>query len=701
MKAMRALLRFYGRTQLPMIMQDEMAECGHACIAMIAGFWGYRLDLVALRRLNQPSVRGMNLRQMAELFEQFGFKTRAIHVPMADVHLIKTPAVLHWNNHHFVVLKHIKRHKMIVHDPRLGVRQYDPSEFARFFSGVTLEVEKSQVLQLMCKPTQFTLWSLFKSMPGMSRMSALLLGLSILIEGMQIIHPMFMQYVTDYVLGSNALGQMYVLGGGCILFVLLQGVTEFLRSHLVLYSSMQITESLASTLCQHLLKLPLAFFSHRHLTDIQSKFQSIDHLKNKLSTDLIHTLLDGLMVVFTLGVMFLYSPILASIVCLILLLYAGSLYGSFRGYKHQASAAIALHARSTLTFFETLQGMAATKAFVKESLRFQLWRNDYMDALNHDIQVSKLQIRYRILNQVLFHVEYVVVVCVGASLVMSQHLSIGMLLAFLAYRLMLVNKSSAFLQYVCAYQVLSIQLERLIDLSASEPEKIQTSTSAVVLGKGVISLKDLTFHYHAQEKKIFENITMEVQPGEKVAIIGPSGCGKTTLLKIMMGLEFPISGAVLIDDLPLPIFGIHNFRQLSAAVLQDDVLFTGSILDNIVFFAEEVDMARVYEVAQMACIHTTIITLPMGYESLIGQMGATISGGQKQRLLLARALYKNPKFLFLDEATSHLDVVTEQSINQALEALSITQIMVAHRQETIAMADRVIDLSGSGLTQNL
>ncbi|PJD92515.1 MAG: hypothetical protein CK424_05270 [Legionella sp.] len=693
MKAIQALLRFRSRLTLPMILQHEIAECGHACIAMITGFWGYSLDLSALRRLNQPSVRGMNLRQMTELFDRFGFKTRVIQVSLPEVHLIKTPAIAHWNNNHFVVLKQIKRNKIIVHDPSIGVRRYQPAAFARYFSGVVLEVEKSHTLQAMTKQSKFTIWTLFKTMPGMSRIGSLLLGLSILIEGMQIIHPMFMQYVTDYVVGSNALGQMYVLGGGCILFVLLQGLTEFLRSHLVLYTSIQVTESFASTLFQHLIRLPLAFFSSRHLTDIQSKFQSIDHLKTKLSTDFIHTFLDGLMMVFILGVMFLYSPILASMVCFILFLYASSLYGCFRGYKQQASAAIALHVRSTLTFFETLQALASIKVFVKEQVRFQIWRNHYTEALNHDIQVSKLQIRYRILNQVLFHMEYILVVCVGANLVMSQQLSIGMLLAFLAYRLMLVHKASSFLQYIVAYQLLSIQLERLSDLNESEPEKSEVGVPQIILGKGVLCLKDIFFQYPGQEKKMLENISIIIQPGEKIVITGHSGCGKTTLLKIMMGLQSPVSGTVLVDELPLPLFGIQNFRQLSAAVMQDDMLFTGSILDNIVFFAEDVDMARVYHVAQLACIHDTIITFPMGYESLMGQMGTTISGGQKQRLLLARALYKNPRFLFLDEATSHLDLETEQSITVALRSLNLTQIIVAHRQETIAMADRVIHLS--------
>ena len=192
---------------------------------------------------------------------------------------------------------------------------------------------------------------------------------------------------------------------------------------------------------------------------------------------------------------------------------------------------------------------------------------------------------------------------------------------------------------------------------------------------------------------ILDNISFEIGAGEKIAIIGPSGCGKSTLLKLLMGLEQPSAGDILVNDLPLRVFGLQNFREVSASVMQDDSLFTGSILENITFFSDEANMDKIYRVAQLVCIHDAILAMPMGYQSLIGHMGSTMSGGQKQRILLARALYQEPKILFLDEATSHLDVVAEQAINKALKTLQITQIMVAHRPETIKMADRIIDLS--------
>ena len=692
MSIWKTRLQFCSKAKLPMIFQEEMAECAHACIAMIAYFWGCKLSLLALRQLHPTSMRGMNLLQMNKVFDQLGFKTRVLRVLLHDLCKVKTPAILHWNHNHFVVLKKVKRHAIVVHDPALGVRVYAKTEAVRFFSGIVLEIEKTEYVALVGQSTQLTILTLLKSVLGMPKILGTLLLLSLLIESMQIINPMFMQYVTDYVVGSNTLSQMYYLGLGCMIFGMLQGLTEFLRSHLILYTSMQITESFATEVFKHLLQLPLKFFAHRHLSDIQSKFQSIDQLKTQLSTDLFHTCLDGLMVVVTLTVMFVYSHILAGIMLSIFSVYAGSLYWSVRVHKRQMGTALVLHAKSAVTFHETLRGIAPVKSFLKEAIWFQLWRNDYVDALNHDIQISKIQIRFRVLNQVLCHIEYIMVLCVGAGLVVAQRLSIGMLLAFLAYRMILVSKFAAFIQYVFSYQGLTLQLQRLQDLIEHEPEATQSAVQPQHQISGIIHVQGIAFSYPGYAQPVLDEVSFRVHPGEKVAIVGPSGCGKTTLVKIMMGLEQPTAGKIFVDDLPLTLFGLQNFRQISASVMQDDMLFTGSIVDNITFFAEEVDMGYVYEVAKLACIHDTIIALPMGYESLIGQTQTSISGGQRQRILLARALYKKPKFLFLDEATSHMDLQLESEINQALQTCRMTQIIVAHRPATIAMADRVIEL---------
>ena len=235
-------------------------------------------------------------------------------------------------------------------------------------------------------------------------------------------------------------------------------------------------------------------------------------------------------------------------------------------------------------------------------------------------------------------------------------------------------------------------MRRLGDLLLQEPELINRGSGDIKETSGSLTLKHVCFKYNQNQDHLLHDINLTIHAGEKVVIVGPSGCGKSTLLKVMMGLLQCTEGSIYIDNHSIKDFGLKNFREITASVMQEDSLLTGSIIENISFFDEELDLEGVYKAAKLACIHDSITQFQMGYETRVGDMGSTLSGGQKQRILLARALYKKPKILFLDEATSHLDVENETRINHFLKSLAITQIMIAHRQETIKMADRVIDL---------
>jgi len=223
-------------------------------------------------------------------------------------------------------------------------------------------------------------------------------------------------------------------------------------------------------------------------------------------------------------------------------------------------------------------------------------------------------------------------------------------------------------------------------------EKQNESRLEIKKVKGDLKLNQLFYQYNQYTPYVIHNLSLHIRPGEKVVITGASGIGKTTLLKIMLGLISPSKGDILIDDIPISTLGFKKYRSFCASVMQDDTLISGSILDNIAFMDNRIDINRVYEVAKIAQIHDDIIKMPMNYETPIGDMGSALSGGQKQRILIARALYKRPKVLFLDEATSHLDIENEIKINEGLKQLNITQVSIAHREETIKMADRIIKL---------
>ncbi len=694
-------LLFHRRPRLPCILQDEVAECGHACIAMISQFFGHQLDLAGLRKIAKPSLKGVNLRDMMELFDHLGFESRALRVALEELYFVKSPAILHWNMNHFVVLKKVGRHRVTIHDPAIGIRHLTWPEVSKAYTGIVLEVEKSVNFKMIKSRSKLTLVDLVKLIGGVKSFISCLLLLSLSIECLNLASPLFMQYVTDQVVSSSDHHNLPMLTIGFMILVGMQACSELIRGNMVLYLRMHLTEKFTTSVMRHLFQLPLHFFMARNKGDLQSKINSIHEIQRKVGVDLVTMILDGVMMILNLSVMLVYSRVLTSIVILILGVYIGARYLSFRMLKAQMTESTHRHAQVASIFLESLQAILPIKAFLKEQAQLKVWGNQFIDALNSDIRVERMHVLYQGMGHLLLNLEYIGVVCIGALFVVNHELSLGMLFAFLAYRQLLVSKSSSFIQHWFDYQLITIQLDRLNDIVSEAPEFVDVppiSPQAVDHQniRGELVLQNVAFQYDAMSPMIFQGIDLSIQPGEKVAIIGASGRGKSTLLKLMMGLLMPTHGEILIDGMPLQQFGYKQYRLLTAAVMQEDALFSGSLVDNITFFDDEVNWEWVYTVAQLACIHETIVQFPMGYQTRVGDMGSSLSGGQKQRVLLARALYKKPKILFLDEATSHLDQENEQRMNQALAQLNITQVIVAHREETIRMADRVVDLFSSG-----
>lgn len=350
---------------------------------------------------------------------------------------------------------------------------------------------------------------------------------------------------------------------------------------------------------------------------------------------------------------------------------------------------------------ETVRGIQSIKLFSKEVDRQTLWQNRYADLINTGIRLGKFRIGFDTVNGLLFGLENIAVVYLGATLVLDNAMTVGMLYAFVSYKRQFTGKANALIEKVIEFKMIRLHLTRIADIAKTPTERtlenIPVKNSAPLTGN--ISLSGMSWRYAPSDPDLFSEVNLRVRAGESVALVGPSGCGKTTLMKVMLGLLSPDKGRVLIDGLELERFGLRNFRNQTAAVMQEDQLMSGAIADNISFFDPQADQARIEQCADFACIHHDIAAMPMGYNSLVGDMGTTLSGGQKQRLLIARALYQSPRILFLDEATSHLDSKTEQRVNKHLKELKITRIFIAHRENTIQMADRVVALQGGQLQE--
>ena len=690
-------LQFKRKTKLPMILQNEIAECGHACIAMISNYFGHELNLTTLRQEYKTSSRGISLYTINQIIENLNFKTRALMVPVNEISYIKCPAIIHLNTNHFVVLKSVSKKHIILHDPATGVCRYSINEFVQIFSGVVLEIETLENFQVIRNKQKLTLVTLLKNMSGCKKWLAILLWLSLIIELFNLTNPLLLSYITDEVTIATNINQVITIACGVGILLLLHTVTEYTRSNLILFIRTHLAEALSAHTFKHLLSLPLSFFENRHRGDLQAKFQSIQQIQAKVSTDFVNTLLDGGFLILHTTIMFCYSWKLAVITIISLCLQIIYRYCSYHTIKHNTALSLRLHAKHASTFLETLHAIQPLKTFIKERMQFHNWHNSYIDATNTDILIAKAGIKNKIIQQLITNIEYLILICVGTKLIITHQLSIGMLIACLGYRLLVINKSASFIQNILEYRLISLSLERLSDILFHQPENIEQKPVPQLDIRGTLQVCNLSFKYSEDQNYIFSQLNLTIHAGEKIVITGPSGCGKSTLLKILMGLVTPTSGSILIDNMPIHEYGINNYRQLIGSVMQNDTLLSGSILENITFFSAECDYDLVYNVAKIAQIDDTIRSFPMGYHTLVGELGASLSGGQKQRILTARALYKKPKILILDEATSHLDLENEIKLNQALRELNITQICVAHRQESIKTADRVFTVVNTNI----
>jgi len=690
-----------GGRHLPMILQTEAAECGLACMAMIAAHHGLQSDLPTLRQRFSVSLKGVTLADMVRLAGQLQLNARALRAEMVHLPELATPCVLHWDLNHFVVLKEIRRGMAVIHDPARGVRRLPLAEVSKHFTGVVLELTPQADFKPHIERQSVTLRQLLGRVTGLRRSLLQIFTLALALEGFMLLAPFFMQWVVDSVLVSLDRDLLVTLGLGFGLLVLITVATGAIRSWAVLHLSTTLNLQWLSNVFAHLMRLPVSWFEKRHTGDVMSRFGAVQMIQQTLTTSFIEAMLDGVLVVVTLAMMLVYSGTLTAIAMASVVAYAALRWAFFRPLRDATEESIIFEARRSTHFLESLRGVQSIKLFNRQEDRQARFMNLVVDAMNANVVTRQLDLMFGVGHKLVFGLERIAMIWVGALLVMDHTFSVGMLFAFIAYKEQFAQRVSALIDKVVEVKMLKLQGERLADIVLAEPEPQAEFAPRVQDLSASVELRGLHFAYSDSEPEVLRGLTLSIEPGESVAIVGPSGCGKTTLLKVMLGVHAPDSGEIRVGGQPLRQVGLRAWRDMIGSVMQDDRLFAGSITDNISFFDADVDPDWVQECARIAAVRDDIKAMPMGFHTLIGDMGASLSGGQRQRILLARALYKRPKILFLDEATSALDVEREREVNQAIKQLDLTRIIVAHRPETIASATRVIVMNDGKVAQDL
>jgi ATP-binding cassette subfamily B protein RaxB len=688
-------LCFRLRRHLPALLQTEAAECGLACLAMIASYHGHAVDVATLRRRFAVSMRGATLAVLMELAARLGLEARAVRVELEDLARLRAPCVLHWSFTHFVVLRRATRRGLIVHDPARGRRRVRRAEAEASFTGVALELWPSPRFTPRAAPPAVGLRELVGNVRGLVGALAQILLLAATLETFVLASPLLLQWVVDHALVAANQDLLTLLALGFGLLVLLEQATALLRGVVIMHFEATLNVQWQANVLAHLLRLPLPYFEKRHLGDIVSRFRSIDAIQRTVTTAFVEAIVDGAMSALLLAVMLCYSPRLAAVCVAAMTLYVALrrlAHAPLRDARHEQIAAAA---KQDSHFIETARGVRAIKLFARGAERRGAWLALLVEQINAGSRVQRLALALRASNGVLLGLENVLVVYLGASFILGGTLSTGMLLAFVAYQRQFALRVSTLVDKLAEVRLLRLHCERLGDIVLTPPEVEDGPGRLIVSGSTpglAVRVRGLRYRYGEHEPHVLDGVDLDVAPGECVALVGASGCGKTTLLNLLLGLLAPTAGEVAIAGVPPR--ELAAARHTVAGVMQGDCLFAGSIADNISFFAADADQRRIEECARLAAIHADIAALPMAYNTLVGFMGSTLSAGQQQRILLARALYARPAVLILDEATSHLDAQREAAIAAAVAQLGMTRIIAAHRRETLAAADRVVQLDG-------
>ena len=693
-------LRFGARRTLPMFLQTEAAECGLASLGMIACFHGHRIDLAALRRRFAVSLKGATLAYLMQVASRLRLAPRALRLELDELEQLRTPCVLHWDMNHFVVLKQVDARGAVIHDPAFGVKRLSLAEVSKHFTGIALELLPTADFAPLDERRRVRLRDLMGPVTGLRRALAQIFLVALALQALSVLGPFYVQWVVDGAVVSADRDLLTVLGLGFLLLAVVQVGLTALRSWIVVYLGATLNLQWLSNVFTHLLRLPVGFFEKRHLGDVVSRFGAVSTIQRTLTSSFVEAIIDGVMAAATLGMMLVYSGLLTAIAVAAVAIYGVLRWAFYDPLRRATEEHIVHSAKQQSHFLETIRGVQSIKLFGRQEERRSRWLNLVVDAMNTDLMSQKLALGFRGANGLVFGMERVTVVWVGALLVLDSAFSVGMLFAFIAYKDQFSARVSGLVDKLIELRMLNLQGERLADIVLAPPEHDSQSIAADHLDPS-LDARGIAFRYSDTEPFVLLNCSFTIAPGESVAIVGPSGGGKTTLLKILLGLLAPTDGKVLAGGVDIRKLGIDRYRKLVGTVMQDDQLFAGSIADNISFFDPAPDHGAVERYARLAAVHDDIAAMPMGYNTLIGDMGAALSGGQKQRILLARALYKQPRILFLDEATSALDVQKERAVNDAIRSLHLTRIIIAHRPETIASAERVIVLQGGRVAQDL
>ncbi len=686
------------------VQQAEEMDCGAACLAMICKHYGIPMTLGKLRELANVTTQGATLESLARAGESLGFTTRGLQCTFEPLLGLDLPMIVHWEGYHYVIVYGISKRYVWVADPAIGFRKMTVEEFERGWSGTCLVFTPARDLQQVTASR--SPWVRFVGyLKPYKNILAYLFLATFVIQVLGLVPPIIIQNILDGVIVHQNVNLLHLLIGGLVISNVFTQLMSTVRSFLANFMVRNMDFAMMSQFFKHTMSLPYGFFATRKTGDVFARFQENQTIRAFLTESTVTTVLNLLMVFIYFTIMFLYNVkltlLLIGFVIPIVVLTV-LVTPKIKNYARESFSA-GTEAKSflmeALGAVETVKGMG-----MERPLRLK-WEKKYASALEVQHRAQSFHVLVTLASQVLNAATTIGILWVGASLVLAQELTVGQLIAFNALMGCVLAPLMGLVGLWSMLNDAGVAMERLGDVLDVAPEqKPEELASRVVIPdlQGSINLEGAYFRYTPDSAYVLQNVSLEIKPGELVAIVGQSGSGKTTLAKLLVGLYGVNEGRITVDGYDMASIDKTYYRAQVGYVMQSNLLFSGTIAENIASGDEQPDRRRIEEVARMADAHGFISKLPLGYEQVVGERGMGLSGGQIQRLCIARALYRDPRLLVFDEATSALDTQSESHIianmNEILKGR--TAVIVAHRLSTIMRANKIVVLHNGAIVEH-
>lgn len=697
------------------VRQKDVMQCGIACLAMVCRHYGADTDIDDIEKLCPSNREGVSLLALSETAEELGLENESAKLTPEQLALVPVPCILHWNQNHFVVLRKVSKNGryFYVSDPGKGRIRYDAGEFARHWvadgdgRGIAMVLQPTEAFYARRDKVMRQKRTLRFIMGYVARyrrhFAQIMLGM-LVGSLLQLVLPFLTQAIVDVGIRRQDIGIIWLILLGELMIVLGRAASDFIRRRLLLHISMRVNISLVSDFFIKLLKLPMSYFDRKLTGDLMQRIADHSRVQTFLTSQLL-TVSFSLLNFIVLGV--------------VLALYDGLIFGVFLAGSAVYGAWIAmfLRRRKVLDYelfekqsvnqnktFQFLTSMQEIKLQDCERRRRWEWEDTQADLFAVQMKILKLTQSEEAGAVFVNEVKNILITVLAATAVISGQLTLGAMLAVQYIIGQLNSPVEQLMSFIYSLQDVKISLERINEVHLGREEEEDADKKATAIsGDKTIRVEGLCFKYdpHALRHTL-RNVGLTIPQGRVTAIVGASGSGKSTLIKLLLGYYKPAEGSIRVGDDSLDSYSLKWWRRQCGVVMQDGVIFSESIARNIAVDDREIDTERLHRAAEIACIHDFVMGLPLQYETKIGAEGNGISQGQRQRILIARAVYRNPDFIFLDEATNSLDAGNERRIVENLAKFyqGRTVVVVAHRLSTVRDADNIVVLDSGQVVES-